>query len=78
MTKGWAVRWRANGWRRRQQHKALNADLWAVLLDLCGQHEVSFRWVRGHDGNTENERCDVLAVEAAKGYDLPPDEGYEP
>ncbi len=75
--KGWAVKWQANNWQRNKKEKAVNADLWAQLLDLCNQHEVNFKWVRGHSGDTENERCDYLAVQAAKQDSLPPDTGYE-
>ncbi|KKJ00894.1 ribonuclease HI [Prochlorothrix hollandica] len=78
MTKGWAKRWRAQGWMRNKKDKAVNPDLWTQLLDLCDRHRVDFRWVRGHAGNVENERCDRLAVQAAKQSDLPPDEGYQP
>ena len=77
MTKGWARRWRANDWMRNKREKAVNPDLWARLLDLCQEHQVEFRWVRGHAGNAENERCDQLAVEAAHGKGLPADLGYE-
>lgn len=75
--KGWAKRWRGNGWMRNKRERAVNPDLWGRLLDLCETHEVEFRWVRGHAGDVENERCDQLAVEAAHGKDLPVDEGYE-
>lgn len=76
MTQGWAKRWRSQGWQRNKKEKAINPDLWAELLDLCDRHEVEFRWVRGHTGNVENERCDQLAVEAALQKNLPPDPGY--
>ena len=73
ITKGWARKWKANGWRRASNEKALNPDLWERLLTLCDKHGVEFRWVRGHDGNKENERCDYLATtaaaEAATGVD---------
>ncbi len=75
--KGWAARWRANGWKRNKKEKAINADLWQQLLDLCDAHEVKMVWVRGHSGVKENERCDVLSVAAAKQKNLPVDEGYE-
>jgi ribonuclease HI len=75
--RGWARRWRTNGWMRNPAEPAINADLWARLLDLCAQHEVRFEWVRGHAGDTENERCDRLSVAAAQGEGLPADEGYE-
>ncbi len=71
--KGWAKKWRANGWMRNKKEPALNADLWERLLKLCERHNVKFVWVRGHSGNPENERCDRLAVEASKQPDLPPD-----
>lgn len=77
MMKGWAARWRANGWKRNRKAFAVNPDLWGQLLDLCAVHEVEFVWVRGHSGNAENERCDRLAVAAAAAANLPVDEGYE-
>jgi ribonuclease HI len=75
--KGWAARWRANGWKRNKKEKAINRDLWRQLLDLCDMHEVKMVWVRGHSGVEENERADVLSVTAAKQKNLPVDEGYE-
>ena len=77
MSKGWAQRWRANGWKRNKTEKAVNPDLWERLLSLCEYHDVDFRWVRGHSGNRENERCDELAVRAARETNLPIDKGYE-
>jgi ribonuclease HI len=62
ITQGWAVSWRQRGWRRADKSPALNADLWEVLLGLLEQHEVSFVWVRGHNGHPYNERCDSLAT----------------
>ena len=77
MDRGWAHKWKTNGWMRNKRDRALNPDLWDILLTLCERHEVKFRWVRGHRGNPENERCDQLATEAARKPNLPPDEGYE-
>ncbi len=77
VNKGWARRWRARGWMRDDTNRAENADLWAQLLDLLGQVEVEFRWVRGHADTPENERCDRLAVQAAHRKDLPADSGFE-
>ena len=75
--KGWAARWRANGWKRNKKEKAINADLWQQLLELCEKHEVKVVWVRGHSGVKENERCDRLSVTAANEANLPIDEEYE-
>ena len=77
ISKGWAERWRSSGWRRGKRGKALNPDLWARLLDAVSHHEVTFEWVRGHAGHSENERCDRLANEAARGTDLMADMEYE-
>ncbi len=75
--KGWARRWRSKGWMRNKREQAVNPDLWGQLLDLCDKHEIEFRWVRGHSGDPENERCDQLAVQAAHSSRLLMDEGYE-
>jgi ribonuclease HI len=71
--KGWAAKWRANGWMRNKKEKALNPDLWQRLLDLCAKNTVKFEWVNGHAGHPQNERCDRLAVEAASMPGLPED-----
>jgi ribonuclease HI len=75
--KEWAQNWRAKAWRRKGNTIVPNWDLWRRLLDLCEHHEVQLRWVKGHAGHVENERCDALAVAAAKGPDLEVDFGYE-
>ncbi len=77
VNKGWARRWKANGWRRNKNEKAVNPDLWARLLTLLDTHDTEFRWIKGHAGNKGNERADALAVAAANGKDLAIDNGYE-
>ncbi len=77
ISRGWARRWKKNGWMRDARHRAENIDLWSVLLDLCERYGARFIWLKGHSGNRENERCDVLAKQAAKKPDLPPDLAYE-
>jgi ribonuclease HI len=77
MTQGWAARWKKNGWRLSNKERAKNTDLWERLLKVCETHQVEFRWVRGHAGNRENERCDELCSEALRKPELPADEGYE-
>lgn len=76
MEEGWARSWKRMGWVKKDKKPALNPDLWERLLDLCARHSVRFVWVRGHAGDVENERCDVLAGEQARRKDLPPDPGY--
>ncbi|MBN1827821.1 MAG: ribonuclease HI [Deltaproteobacteria bacterium] len=76
VNQGWACKWRANNWMRTQRQAAENADLWAILLDLCAFHRVEFVWLRGHAGHRENERCDELAAIAASGPNLKEDSAY--
>ena len=78
MSKGWARRWRQQGWMRNRTDKAVNPGLWELLLNLCERHQVTFVWVRGHAGDPENERCDELSKQAAMAKDLPVDKGYLP
>jgi ribonuclease HI len=59
-------------WRQRVP----NGDLWRQLDEACAGHEVTFQWLRGHSGEPENERCDVLSEQAARAEELPEDEGY--
>ena len=63
ITKGWAVSWQKNNWRKADKKPALNPDLWEQLLDLIKIHDVTIDWVKGHAGHIENERCDKLAVD---------------
>ena len=75
--KGWARRWRAQGWRRTKTDLAVNPDLWGRLLELCDHHDVHFEWVKGHAVNIGNERCDALAMAACHVPNLPADEAYD-
>jgi len=77
INQGWAERWKAKGWMRTKTDKAENVDLWSELLELCNKHKIMFKWVRGHAGNPENERCDKLALSAMSKKGLPPDRSYE-
>ena len=66
--KGWAAEWRRNGWVKADKKPALNSDLWERLLALCEKHTVEFRWIKGHNGHPENERCDALAVAKTRKF----------
>jgi ribonuclease HI len=61
--KEWMKDWKARGWKTAAKTPVKNKELWEQLDKLIAQHEVSFHWIRGHAGHTENERCDQLAVE---------------
>ncbi len=68
LEKGWAVRWRRNGWKRNKSDAALNPDLWETLLNLTERHDVRCHWVRGHADNPYNNRCDALAVAESRKF----------
>jgi ribonuclease HI len=70
--KGWI--W---GWEKKDFNKKANPDLWKRYILLHHKYKPKFVWIRGHAGHPENERCDRLAVEAASGYTLLVDAGYE-
>ena len=61
----WIDNWLKKGWVKSDKKPVKNVDLWKALLKAMEPHQVSFVWVKGHDGHPENERCDVLATTAA-------------
>jgi ribonuclease HI len=65
------------GWEKKQFHGKKNPDLWQRFLKIYRKHKVKFVWVKGHAQNTENNRCDELAVQASEGH-LHTDAGYQP
>ena len=72
VTKNWVF-----GWEKKQFAGKKNPDLWIRFLKIYRQHKVIFKWIKGHAGHPENERCDVLAVQAGKQKPLPADAGFE-
>ena len=76
--KGWIWGWRKKDWVKADRKPVLNADLWKRLVPLLSAHTVKLRWLKGHAGHPENERCDALARQEAAKPDLPLDQGYRP
>ena len=74
---GWIENWVKNDWKRGKSGPVKNIALWKRLLNAIKPHRINFIWVKGHDGNPENERCDELASKAAVGRDLIEDEGMK-
>ena len=70
--KGWVFGWEKKGFKDRK-----NTDLWKDFLVEYRKHEVDFKWIRGHNNHIQNERCDVLAVEASKKPQLLIDQGFK-
>jgi ribonuclease HI len=67
----WMQGWKRNGWARKEGGKTKpvkNVELWQELDQLVGLHKISYHHIRGHSGHPENERCDVMAVEASMNF----------
>lgn len=77
MTKGWLEGWKRKGWVTSNRQPVKNRDLWERLDAAKADHEVEWKWLRGHAGHRENERCDELAVAASNGRQLEDDPGFE-
>ena len=73
----WLEGWKAKGWKTASKKPVKNQDLWERLDSAIQPHRIDWKWVKGHAGHPENERCDQLAVEAAEGGGLKVDSGYE-
>jgi len=70
--KKWVYGWIKKGFKDKK-----NKDLWLMLMELFKLHQIRLVWVKGHAGHPENERCDELAVAAAKQSNLPADVVFE-
>ena len=68
LDKGWARAWQKKGWIKADKKPALNVDLWETLLALADTHSLRCHWVKGHDENEYNNRCDALAVAERERY----------
>jgi ribonuclease HI len=68
LEKGWAWGWKKRGWVKSDKKPAQNPDLWEELLALTQRHKLVYHWVKGHDTNPWNNRCDELAVAESKKY----------
>ena len=66
----WLPQWKKRGWKTADKKPVKNVDLWQRLEAVASIHQVDWQWVRGHDGNAENERADQLAREGMKPYQL--------
>ena len=70
--KKWVFGWEKKGFAGRK-----NPDLWKRFLKIYRQHQVDFKWIKGHNNHPQNERCDEMAVMAALQNRVSIDEFYE-
>jgi len=68
MKLGWAKGWQKRGWMKADKTPAKNPELFERLLNLCERHTVTFVWVKGHESNALNNRCDEMAVAMSMKY----------
>ena len=62
----WIHNWKRNDWKTSGKKPVKNAELWRRLDEAASRHDMTWHWVKGHDGHAENERADALAREAIR------------
>ncbi len=67
INEGWVYGWQKRGWKRKTG-EVKNPELWQKLLELMGQQETTFVWVKGHAENEYNNRCDEMAVAESRKF----------
>ncbi len=72
----WIIHWRQQNWKTSNKRLVKNVDLWQHLDLVIQNHTITWKWVKGHSGNTDNERCDILARAAARNP-VKEDIGYQ-
>ncbi|XBC44857.1 MAG: ribonuclease HI [Buchnera aphidicola (Schlechtendalia chinensis)] len=71
----WIKKWKLNNWKTAKNTKVKNIDLWVHLNKGLCHHKVNWKWIKGHSGHSENERCNDKAKDSAK-YPTFQDFGY--
>jgi ribonuclease HI len=64
----WIHGWKRNSWKTADKKPVKNVELWQALDEAIQRHEISWHWVKGHDGHPENERADELAREGMQPF----------
>ena len=60
----WIKSWKNNGWKTAKKSPVKNKELWIKLDSLVVNHDIDWKWIKGHSGHPQNERADELANEA--------------
>jgi ribonuclease HI len=66
----WIHGWKRNGWKTADKKPVKNVELWQALDEAIKRHEITWHWVKGHDGHPENERADELAREGMTPFKM--------
>tara|TARA_B100001250_G_scaffold104215_1_gene87910 strand:+ start:1773 stop:2210 length:438 start_codon:yes stop_codon:yes gene_type:complete len=64
----WIYNWKKNGWKTANKKPVKNKELWLELDNLVTQHQINWKWIKGHSGHPENERADQLANQAIDNH----------
>ncbi|PPJ42305.1 MULTISPECIES: ribonuclease HI [unclassified Pseudoxanthomonas] len=64
----WMPSWVRRGWKTAGGDPVKNRDLWERLHAAAGRHRIEWKWVKGHNGDPDNERVDVLARNEATRF----------
>lgn len=66
----WIHNWKLKGWKTAARKPVKNKELWIALDELVENHDITWKWVKGHSGHPENERADDLANEAIETFNV--------
>ena len=66
----WIHNWKLKGWKTAARKPVKNKGLWIALDELAENHDITWKWVKGHSGHPENERADDLANEAIENFNV--------
>ena len=66
----WVHNWKLKGWKTAARKPVKNKGLWIALDELAENHDITWKWVKGHSGHPENERADDLANEAIENFNV--------
>ena len=66
----WVHNWKLKGWKTAARKPVKNKELWIALDELAENHDITWKWVKGHSGHPENERADDLANEAIENFNV--------
>ena len=73
----WINNWKVNGWKTSNKKAVKNKDLWIKLDNLIKEHQITWKWVKGHSGHLGNERADILANQAIEANLQKKTNGFE-
>ena len=64
----WIHGWKRNGWKTAAKKPVKNKEIWLEMLEQCERHKIEWKWIKGHSGHLQNERCDTLATSWVKDF----------